>query len=96
MVNDGQTIALGGLLLSNQSNGNRKVPFFGNIPVVGKALFTSNGVIFIIYLTKKLTPRNNNNGACASPIAPAALQGFQIAGRFMGLRTNPVFILHRT
>lgn len=42
MVNDGQTAALGGLLMSNQSNGNRKVPFFGNIPVVGKALFTNN------------------------------------------------------
>ena len=42
MVNDGQTIALGGLLFSHQSNGNRKVPFFGNIPVIGKALFTSN------------------------------------------------------
>jgi len=49
MVNDGQTLAMGGLLLSNQSNGNRKVPFFGNLPVVGKALFTSN--------TKKLTDR---------------------------------------
>lgn len=42
MVNDGQTIALGGLLFSNQSKGNRKVPFFGNIPVIGKAFFTSN------------------------------------------------------
>jgi type II secretory pathway component GspD/PulD (secretin) len=42
MVNDGQTIALGGLLMSTQSNGNRKVPFFGNLPVVGKAFFTSN------------------------------------------------------
>ena len=42
MVNDGQTIALGGMLFSSQSNDNRKVPFFGNIPVVGKAFFTSN------------------------------------------------------
>jgi type II secretory pathway component GspD/PulD (secretin) len=42
MVNDGQTIALGGMLFSNQSNDDRKVPFFGNIPVIGKALFTSN------------------------------------------------------
>jgi len=42
MVNDGQTIALGGLLFSSQSNGDRKVPFFGNIPVIGKAFFTSN------------------------------------------------------
>ncbi|MFA7255313.1 MAG: secretin N-terminal domain-containing protein [Candidatus Omnitrophota bacterium] len=42
MVNDGQTIALGGMLFSEQSNDDRKVPFFGNIPMVGKALFTSN------------------------------------------------------
>jgi len=42
MVNDGQTIALGGMLFSNQSNEDRKVPFFGNLPVVGKAFFTSN------------------------------------------------------
>ncbi len=42
MVNDGQTIALGGMLFSEQSNADRKVPFFGNIPVIGKALFTSN------------------------------------------------------
>jgi type IV pilus assembly protein PilQ len=42
MVNDGQTIALGGMLFSEQSNVDRKVPFFGNIPVIGKALFTSN------------------------------------------------------
>ncbi len=42
MVNDGQTIALGGLLFSSQSNDDQKVPFFGNIPVIGKALFTSN------------------------------------------------------
>ena len=41
MVNDGQTIALGGMLFSSQSNDNRKVPFFGNIPVVGKAFFTN-------------------------------------------------------
>ncbi len=42
MVNDGQTVALGGMLFSEQYNDDRKVPFFGNIPVVGKAFFTSN------------------------------------------------------
>ncbi|MBU9888436.1 MAG: hypothetical protein KTQ49_01025 [Candidatus Omnitrophica bacterium] len=42
MLNDGQTIAIGGLLLSQQTNNNRKVPFFGNIPLIGKAFFTSN------------------------------------------------------
>ncbi|HPW65107.1 MAG TPA: type II and III secretion system protein, partial [Candidatus Omnitrophota bacterium] len=43
MVNDGQTIALGGMLFSNQTKNDRKVPFFGNIPVVGKAFFTNSG-----------------------------------------------------
>lgn len=42
MVNDGQTVALGGLLFSEQSNDDRKVPFLGNIPVFGKAFFTAN------------------------------------------------------
>lgn len=42
MVNDGQTIALGGLLFSNQGKGERKVPFFGNLPLVGKSLFTNS------------------------------------------------------
>lgn len=41
MVNDGQTIALGGLLFSDQSKEVRKVPFFGNIPGIGKAFFTT-------------------------------------------------------
>jgi general secretion pathway protein D len=41
MINDGQTVALGGMLFSNQSGGDRKVPFFGNIPLIGKAFFTS-------------------------------------------------------
>lgn len=49
MVNDGQTIALGGLLLSQQTNGTRKVPFLGNLPLVGKALFTDS--------TKKIKDR---------------------------------------
>lgn len=42
MLCDGQTIALGGLLLSQQENDNRKVPFLGSLPVLGKAFFTSN------------------------------------------------------
>ncbi len=42
MVNDGQTIALGGLLLSQQSNGDRKVPLLSDIPLLGRAFFTRN------------------------------------------------------
>ncbi len=43
MVNDGQTIAIGGMLFSTQQNADRKVPFFSSIPLFGKALFTSKG-----------------------------------------------------
>lgn len=38
MVRDGQTIAIGGLLSSQQTNTNRKVPILGDIPVLGEAL----------------------------------------------------------
>ena len=39
MVNDGQTIALGGLLQSTQTNNKRKMPFAGDIPFLGE-IFT--------------------------------------------------------
>ena len=38
MVRDGQTIAIGGLLSSQQTNVNRKVPLLGDIPIFGEAL----------------------------------------------------------
>ncbi len=40
VVEDGAMVALGGLLDSNNANGTRKIPFLGDIPLVG-ALFRS-------------------------------------------------------
>ncbi len=37
MVNDGQTIVMGGLLSSSQTTSNQKVPLLGDIPVIGEA-----------------------------------------------------------
>jgi type II secretory pathway component GspD/PulD (secretin) len=36
-VKDGETIAIGGLTLNQDQVTNRKVPLFGDIPLVGKA-----------------------------------------------------------
>jgi len=41
MVNSGKTLVMGGLLFSTQSGGDTKVPFFGDLPVLGK-LFTKD------------------------------------------------------
>ena len=39
-VKSGETLALGGLLSENESETERKVPFLGSIPLLGKWLFT--------------------------------------------------------
>jgi len=39
-VKDGQTLMIGGLMSTEESKSTRKVPFFGNLPIIG-ALFTS-------------------------------------------------------
>ncbi|MBI3999335.1 MAG: hypothetical protein HY351_01855, partial [Candidatus Omnitrophica bacterium] len=45
MVNDGQTIVLGGLLSSQQTNNVRKVPLLGDIPYLGE-IFTRRSKTF--------------------------------------------------
>ena len=37
MVKDGETIVIGGLIKSKRSHGLKKVPFFGDLPIVGAA-----------------------------------------------------------
>lgn len=39
-VNDGETLALGGLLSEEEMESKQKVPFFGSIPLLGSLLFT--------------------------------------------------------
>ena len=41
IVQDGETIALGGLIIDNQTNGKSGVPLLSSIPVIGPLLFSS-------------------------------------------------------
>ena len=43
-VKSGETLALGGLLSENESEVERKVPFLGSIPLLGKWLFTHKSI----------------------------------------------------
>lgn len=40
-VNNGETIAIGGLIKEDVRQTEKKVPFLGNIPIIGRLLFTS-------------------------------------------------------
>jgi len=43
-VNDGETVALGGLLKENEIESVQRVPLLGHIPLIGKLLFSSKSV----------------------------------------------------
>jgi type IV pilus assembly protein PilQ len=54
-LNDGETIILGGLVKNQESEGKRKIPFFGDIPLIG-VLFRTNTKIrtksnLVVYIT---------------------------------------------
>ncbi len=55
MVTHGQTIAMGGLLSSQQTNTNRKVPILGDIPILGEPFIKKTKVIedreLILFIT---------------------------------------------
>jgi len=44
MIKSGQTIAIGGLLTDNDAETVTKVPYFSNIPVIGKILFKNQSI----------------------------------------------------
>jgi type II secretory pathway component GspD/PulD (secretin) len=44
-VNDGETVALGGLLKENESENIQRVPVLGHIPLIGKWLFSSKSTV---------------------------------------------------
>ena len=63
LVADGETIVIGGVFSSEMQTGQEKVPFLGDLPIVGKAFrrdlsFESKTELLIF-----LTPRIINNGA---------------------------------
>jgi type IV pilus assembly protein PilQ len=62
-LNDGETIILGGLIKNNESDTKNKIPFLGDIPLVG-ALFrtnakTSSKTNLMIYITPHIVNREN-------------------------------------
>jgi type IV pilus assembly protein PilQ len=64
LVNDGQTVVLGGILDTTKSKSANKVPFFGDIPVLG-ALFRSttdinNKTELLIFITPKILREGSN------------------------------------
>jgi type IV pilus assembly protein PilQ len=64
LVNDGQTVVLGGILDTTKSKASNKVPFFGDIPVLGN-LFKSttdinNKTELLIFITPKILREGSN------------------------------------
>jgi type IV pilus assembly protein PilQ len=64
LVNDGQTVVLGGILDTTKSRSANKVPFFGDIPVLGY-LFRStkdvnNKTELLIFITPKILREGSN------------------------------------
>ena len=58
LVNDGQTVVLGGILESERRESDKKVPYLGDIPVLGH-LFkttskTNNKKELLIFITPKI------------------------------------------
>jgi len=55
-IHDGQTVALGGLISDNRSNGKSGIPFLQNIPYLGNLFSTTNDSLNRTELLVLLTP----------------------------------------
>ncbi len=66
MVKSGNTLALGGLLSSNNTRGYTKVPFFGDIPFLGELFrsrsFSKNKRNLMIFITPTVIGTNGQTG----------------------------------
>lgn len=67
MVTSGKTLVMGGLLFSTHSDGDRKVPFLGDIPVLGRLFTNDNKSIQDRELILFLTPEIIKNPAALMP-----------------------------
>jgi general secretion pathway protein D len=76
MVRDGETIMIGGLIKENTVNYKKKVPWLGDIPVLGRALFTKTEEAIqktelIIFMTVHLiNSETESAGLSASAFVP--------------------------
>jgi type IV pilus assembly protein PilQ len=64
LVNDGQTVVLGGILDTTKSHTANKVPFFGDIPILGNlfksTIKTNNKTELLIFITPKILREGSN------------------------------------
>jgi len=64
MVNDGQTVVLGGILETERRDAERKVPFLGDVPVLGRLFKTTtttdNKDELLIFVTPKILREGSN------------------------------------
>ncbi len=64
LVNDGQTVVLGGILTTNQSNVSNKVPWLGDIPVLGNLFKNTDRANkkdeLLIFVTPKIVHQGVN------------------------------------
>ena len=62
LVNNGQTIVLGGIYTQNKNNSIVRVPFLGSLPVVGylfrQTQTTSNNDELLIFITPRIISNN--------------------------------------
>ena len=73
-VHDGTTVVMGGLIQTEKAKNEKKIPFLGDIPYVGKWLFTGTFEAkskkeLVIFVTPRIV---RDNEASASPPAEAA------------------------
>jgi len=63
-INDGETLVLGGLLRSEESSSHKKVPVFGDIPILGNLFKTHNKsrteTNLVIYITPHILPPDSS------------------------------------
>lgn len=65
IVKDGETVALGGLILDNQTNGRQGIPVLSDIPIVGNLFGTTTKNVGRTELLVLLTPRIVRNSGDA-------------------------------
>jgi type IV pilus assembly protein PilQ len=60
-IKDGQTIAVGGLITSNDNNSEKGIPFLRDLPLIGKFFEykskTHTRTELVIFITPKILPR---------------------------------------
>jgi type IV pilus assembly protein PilQ len=64
LVNDGQTVVLGGILETNKNKSTNKVPYLGDIPILGHLFKTTtdinNKTELLIFITPKILREGSN------------------------------------